>query len=67
MPAEQSVSVTEPRPFNLRSEERGKAKQALLAQRLQTQRRQARRGVSGVGFMGKGGKVLAILHAIHGR
>lgn len=38
---EQSAALTSPRPFNLRSEERGKAKQALLAQRLEDKRRQA--------------------------
>lgn len=37
---DQSIALTEPRPFNLRSEERGKAKQALLAQRLEEKRRQ---------------------------
>lgn len=60
VPAEQSVALTEPRPFHLRSEERGKAKQALLAQRLETQRKQVRRGVCG-GWVGGGGAGYAIV------
>lgn len=38
---DQSVALTSPRPFNLRSEERGKVKQAMLAQRLEEKRKQA--------------------------
>ncbi|CAM9551549.1 unnamed protein product [Ectocarpus sp. 4 AP-2014] len=38
--AEVPPAPTEPRPFNLRSDARGKAKQALLAKRMLDQRRQ---------------------------
>lgn len=40
--AEKSVALTETKPFNLRSEERGRAKQALLEQRLMAQRKQVK-------------------------
>lgn len=40
--SEKSVTLTETKPFNLRSEERGRAKQALLEQRLMAQRRQVK-------------------------
>lgn len=39
---EKSMTLTETKPFNLRSEERGRAKQALLEQRLIAQRRQVK-------------------------
>ena len=49
-PGHKFVTPTEARPFHLRSEERGRAKQAILAQRLLTQQKQVRSPAAVEGF-----------------
>ena len=49
-PGHKLVTPTEARPFHLRSEERGRAKQAILAQRLLTQQKQVRSPAAVEGF-----------------